>query len=173
MVDEFLNPQKILETISLKEEMSACDLGCGSGGWAIPLSKILKSGIVFAIDIMPEAISALEGKIARQGITNIRTTISNVEKGVKLGDDSVDLVLLTNILFEVDNKEEVLKEAKRIVKSGGKILIIDWKEGSPIKINDHMVDFDEIRNIINQLSLKIERESDAGKFHWSMLIIKP
>ena len=43
-MEEFLNPEQVLKQLDLKEEMTAADFGSGSGGWAIPLAKILKEG---------------------------------------------------------------------------------------------------------------------------------
>jgi len=63
--EEFLDPVSILKNIALKEDMIACDFGCGSGGWAIPLANILSNGLVYAVDILPESIDALRGKAAR------------------------------------------------------------------------------------------------------------
>lgn len=172
MVGEFLNPQKILETIPLREGMVACDLGSGSGGWTIPLAKILKTGVVYAVDILDQAISALSARIDRERIVNIKPILSDAEKGVKITNSTVDFVLLSNILFESDDKEAILKEAKRLLRPEGLALIVDWKEDSPIGVREKRVSFDEIRSLLNNLGLKIEREFDAGKFHWAILIKK-
>jgi ubiquinone/menaquinone biosynthesis C-methylase UbiE len=172
MVDEFLNPQKILETIPLRENMVACDLGSGSGGWTVPLAKILKTGVVYAVDILEQAISALNARIDRERIVNIKPILSDAEKGVKITNSTVDFVLLSNILFESDDKEAILKEAKRLLRPEGLALIVDWKEDSPIGVREKRVSFDEIRSLLNNLGLKIEREFDAGKFHWAILIKK-
>lgn len=172
MNNEFLNPKKILETIPLKEDMIACDLGSGSGGWTIPLAKMLNKGIVYAVDILDNVLSALKGKAETERVVNIRTILSDVEKGVKISDSTIDFVLLSNILFQVDNKEIVLNETNRLLKSGGIALIIDWKEDSPIGLKDRRVSFNDIRTIINSLGFKTEKEFDAGKYHWAILIKK-
>lgn len=172
MNNEFLNPKRVLETISLKEDMTACDLGSGSGGWTIPLAKILNRGIVYAVDILEQALSALKGKIEIEKLSNIRTILSDVEKGVRIGDNAIDFALLSNILFQVENKESVLKETKRLLKPEGIALIVDWKEDSPIGLKDRRVSFEEIRTIINTMGFKIEKEFDAGKYHWAILIKK-
>ncbi|MDD5696400.1 MAG: class I SAM-dependent methyltransferase, partial [Candidatus Pacebacteria bacterium] len=139
MVGEFLNPQKILETIPLREGMVACDLGSGSGGWTIPLAKILKTGVVYAVDILDQAISALSARIDRERIVNIKPILSDAEKGVKITSSTVDFVLLSNILFESDDKEAVLKEAKRLLRPEGLALIVDWKEDSPVGVREKRV----------------------------------
>lgn len=172
MNEGFLNPQQILKNISLKEDMVACDFGSGSGGWAIPLAKELKSGMVYAIDILEEAVSALGSKASAAQIFNIKPTIGNVEKGVKMKDEYFDLVLMTNLLFQVDNKRFVLEEGKRVLKPQGIILIVDWKQEAPIGSKEGRVSLEEIKAIAGMIGLKAEKEFNAGNFHWGLILRK-
>jgi len=65
------------------------------------------------------------------GIDNIKTIWSNLEKyqATKINNDAVDYALLINVLFQNNNHLNILKEAVRITRRGGKILIVDWNEG--------------------------------------------
>jgi len=168
---EFLNPQKILERLNLKGNEIAADFGCGSGGWVIPLAKILKKGRVFAIDILEEPLSALSSKLRTEKIYNVELRKADVEKKVPLLSESVDLVLMTNLLFECEDKEEVLKEAKRILKKGGKILIVDWKENAEIG-PEKKISPKEIKELAEKLDLKVEEEFEAGAFHFGLILVK-
>lgn len=170
-MQDFLNPQKILENLNLKENMVAADFGCGAGGWVLPLAKILKKGKIFAIDILEEPLSVLRSKLNAEKIFNVETRRADVEKGTPLFSESVDLVLMTNLLFECQNKEEVLKEGKRVLKKGGKILIVDWKEEVEIG-PEKKVSKKEIKEIAEKLNLKVEREFEAGSFHFGMILVK-
>ena len=96
--------------------MTAADFGSGSGGWVLPLAKILEDGKVYAIDILEEPLSALRSRAKTLKIENIETIKSDVEKTSKLSSGSCDLVLLTNLFFQVEKKEEVLEEAKKVLK---------------------------------------------------------
>ena len=117
-MEDFLDPLKILKQLNLRKDMVAADFGSGSGGWAMPLAKKLEDGLVYAIDILNEPLSALIGKIALEKVSNIKTICSNIEgkNGSTLSDSSVDLVLMTNLLFQAEDKEAILAEAKRILK---------------------------------------------------------
>jgi len=172
MNEGFLNPQQILKNIPLKEDMIACDFGCGSGGWVIPLSKELKAGIVYAIDVLEDAISALDGKISSQQLFNIKTIISDVEKGVKIKDSYFDLVLMTNLLFQVDDRNFVMQEAKRVLKPNGMVLIIDWKKDAPIGSKEGRLSIEEAVLLGEKNGFKKEKEISSGNFHWGLLLKK-
>ncbi|MDP2909842.1 MAG: class I SAM-dependent methyltransferase, partial [bacterium] len=64
----FLNPKTVLEQLNLKADMAAAEFGCGSGGFTIPLAKKLDEGIIYAIDIQAEPLSALKGRIILEHI---------------------------------------------------------------------------------------------------------
>jgi ubiquinone/menaquinone biosynthesis C-methylase UbiE len=172
MNEGFLNPQQILKSIPLKEGMIACDFGCGSGGWVIPLARELKSGMIYAVDILDTAISALDGKILSEKIFNIKTIVGDVEKGLKMPDGYVDLVLITNLLFQIDDKYKVLKEADRILKSSGMILVVDWEKDAAVGSKEGRISIEEIKDLARRIGLNPEKEFKAGNFHWGLILRK-
>lgn len=174
-MEDFLNPTKVLNELKLRKNMTAADFGCGAGGWAIPLARILEDGTVYAIDILEEPISVLRSKTALLKIDNIKTIRSDIEKksGSTLADNSVELVLMTNILFQTKDKREVLKEAERILKRGGRILIIDWLKDNPIIKELECLSFEEVKDMAKEFGWKLEREFKAGTYHYGLIFEKP
>jgi len=169
---EFLNPEKTLNQLKLKKDMVVADFGSGSGGWVIPLAKKVEDGKIYAIDILEEPLSALKSRAKLEKIGNIETIRANVEKTSKLISDSCDLVLMTNLLFQVDDKRKVLEEGKRVLKKGGKILIVDWRKDNPLTKEIEKIDIEEIKNIAKDLGLKLEREFEAGDYHLGLIFQK-
>ena len=167
----FLNPSEVLNSIDLKENFIAADFGSGSGGWVIPLAKILREGKVYAIDILEEPLSALRSKIKLEKISNIETIKSDLEKTSKVLSGSCDLVLMTNLLFEVEDKKKTIEEGKRVLKEGGRLLIVDWKKGVPLGPTER-VSPEEIKKAAEEIDLKLEKEVDAGAYHWGLIFIK-
>jgi ubiquinone/menaquinone biosynthesis C-methylase UbiE len=172
MNEGFLNPQQILKNISLKEDMVACDFGCGSGGWVVPLAKELKTGMVYGVDILDDAISALSGRILSEHLFNVKTIVANVEKGVKVPDGYFDLVLMTNLLFQVDDKYGVLQEGKRVLKNNGIILIVDWEKDAPVGSKEGRVSLEEVKEMAGRVGFSSEKEFKAGNFHWGLILRK-
>jgi len=134
MVPGFINPRKILnDQLVLESTMTAADLGCGSGEWTIPLAELLENGKVYAIDLLEEPLSVVRGKARDKKLKNIELVKSDIEKVIpRLLANSMDLVLLTNLLFQVQDRKAVFIEANRILKIGGRVLIVEWNENATI-----------------------------------------
>jgi len=169
MKEQFLNPEKVLEKLNLKEGMVGADFGCGSGGWTIPLAKKIKK--VFAIDILPEPLSALRGKAKMEKILNIDTIKCDVERGTTLISESCDLVLMTNLLFQVENIENIFQEAKRVLKKNGIVLVVDWKNNAPIG-PEKRIEKEKIKEIAQNLGFELKEEFEAGSYHFGLIFLK-
>ena len=168
-MEGFLNPNKVLREIRLRRNMIAVDFGCGSGGWVIPLAKELEEGRVLAVDILQEPLSALKAKAKLEKVSNVEIVSADIEKGTELFDNSADLVLMTNLLFQCQDRKRVLEEGKRILKKGGKILVVDWEIDSPLGPKEGRVSSEEIKKISQSLGLKLKREFKASNYHYGLI----
>lgn len=167
---EFVDPIQILNQIELRANMTAADFGSGAGGWAIPLAKKLEEGRVFAIDIQGEPLSALESRAKIQGISNIKKIIANVEERIPgLTGFSCDLVLITDLLFQAEDKKGVFKEAKRVLKPGGRILVVEWMPQASLGPEDGRVSQEEVKEIAQKLGFLLEKEFKAGDYHYGLV----
>ena len=164
-MSDFLNPQKIIKKLFLKDGMIIADFGCGSGGWVIPLAKRVKNGRIYAVDVLEEALSALRSKAEFERVYNAYTLRADVERGTDIPANHLDLVILSNILFQAEDKIAIISEAHRILKEGGRIIVVDWK----ISPNDEEKIIDKK---IKQSGFVKVREIDAGKSHFATLYEK-
>lgn len=171
-MEGFLDPAQVLNQIELRKDMVVVDFGSGSGGWVLPLAKKLEDGKVYAIDILEEPLSALKSKAGLEKISNIETIKSNIEKTSKLLANTCDLVLITNLLFEIEGKKFVLEEAKRVLRPEGEILVVDWKKDSLLGPKGREILPEEIKKIAKELDLILEKEFDASLYHWALLFKK-
>lgn len=168
----FLNPEQILKQLKLKPSMTAADFGCGSGGWVLPLAKMLEDGRVYGIDILEEPLSALRSKAKMEKLYNIISMKADVEKGTTLLSKSCDLVLMTNLLFQAENKKGILKEAKRVLKPKGRILVVDWKSSSSSSFGpvEGLVSLKEVKKMAEETGLKASKEFEASLNHWGLVL---
>jgi ubiquinone/menaquinone biosynthesis C-methylase UbiE len=171
----FINPEKILEGLDLKEDMIAVEFGCGTGIFSLLLAKKLKRGQVYGIDILEEKLDALKARKEIEGVSNLFEILGNVEAigGSKLQDNFADLVLIPNVLFENDDKKTIIQEAKRITKEKGTILILDWIPNSPLGPKEGTISKEDVKKLAEEVGLEFEKEIPAGKYHYCLLFKKP
>jgi len=140
MWKEFFEQKKILKTLGIdKTVRDIVDFGCGYGTFTIPVAQVIK-GKVYALDIEPEMVEETKRKSEKRKLGNVETITRDFvsyESGLK--NKSVDYVMLFNILH-LDNPENLLREAYRILKKSGKLGIIHWNydattpRGPPMEI---------------------------------------
>ena len=161
----FLNPSRVIEEISLSGVANIVDLGSGSGGWSIPLAKKNKDGMVYAVDVLSDSLSALKSKSESEKVYNIRTVSADIEKGTKLMSNFFDLAVVSNILFQAEDKDAVIREAHRVLKTKGKMIIVDWK-------NKEEVSETEVDEKAKENGFQVVKKIDAGVSHFANLYEK-
>lgn len=126
MWEKFFDAERILTTLGLDNQVkNAAEFGCGYGTFTIPAAKII-NGKIYAFDIEPDMIRITAEEARKQGLNNVQTMFRDfIAEGSGLPDNSVDYVMLFNILH-LENPKELLKEAKRILKKGGRLGIVHW-----------------------------------------------
>jgi ubiquinone/menaquinone biosynthesis C-methylase UbiE len=173
-----LDVNLVLSRAQISENMRVADLGCGSSGhFVFPSSKIVgKRGKVYAVDILKTVLSEIEKRIKQENIGNIETVWSNLEifNATKIESGSLDIVLLINTLYQSHKRVEIIREAIRMLKKGGKLLVVDWKNisspfGPPA---EERVKIDLLKIGGEKLGLEIEDEFDAGQYHYGILFTK-
>lgn len=171
---EFLDVNEILAHLDLKESMTGAEFGCGSAAFTLALAKKLKKGRIYALDIQEEKLSALKGALAHENINNVVTVLCDLEVlgGSKISDNTVDVVLIPNVLFQAENKEAIVKEAVRILKPGGQLLIVDWLKQGPHSPKEGMVSPDQVKKIGQTLGLSLQKEFAAGDYHFALVFHK-
>ena len=174
-----LDPAAVVQLFGLKNGDYVADFGSGHGYFIVPLAKsVSPDGKVFAIDIQRQMLDVARAKSKLENLLNVECIWSDLEnpQGSKLKDDFVDLVLLTNILHQSDQKENIIKEAHRILRSNGRLALIEWEAGEK---NGGFGPPDEMRiaketavNLCTGQSFSLEKEFDAGSHHYGLFFVK-
>lgn len=129
MVNHFSSPQENVLQLGLREGMTVGDFGAGSGHYARAAAAIVgHSGKVYAIDVQDDLLKHLKLNTHAHHASVIDTIWGDIEKpgGTHLKDASLDAIILANTFFQIDNRFGLLGEIKRVLKSGGKLMIVDW-----------------------------------------------
>ena len=113
---DFFQPRmNILKEEGIEAGFHVLDYGCGPGSYIVPLAKLVgKYGKIYALDVNPLAIKAVQKLASRKRLENLQTILSDCK--TELLPDSADLVLLYDILHDLDDASGVLAELHRILK---------------------------------------------------------
>ena len=135
---EILNPEVIWAKVDLRNPKVLVDIGAGTGFFALPFSRKLKAGKVYACDISEDMITWMENNLPMES-RGVIIPLKMEESSVPLPDGIADLVYMINLHHELEDQVMVIKESLRLLKDGGKLMIIDWKkeetpEGPPLAI---------------------------------------
>lgn len=113
---------KLLDYIDYKTNITAIDLGFGSG---FPLTEIAlrlgDSSTVYGIDPWTDVFDRVRRKIQYYRLTNVRL-IEGVAESIPLDDNSVDLITSNNGVNNVSDIDQVISECSRIIKQGGQFI---------------------------------------------------
>ncbi len=176
----FIEPNTAIETLDILPGMTAADFGAGAGFYTISLARRLGvSGKVYAIDIQKEALEVVRSKAKTECLSNVETLWGNLEKpeGSHLKSNSVDIVVISNILFQATDKKAVAEEAARVLKSGGRVMVVEWAETAPVgsfgPAQEHRLSKQETRVLFQQNGLNFEKEFAAGAHHFGFIFRKP
>lgn len=175
---ELIDPFKLLEDSGITAGMSVADFGCGTlGHYVFPAAKLVGSnGKVYAVDILKSVLSGIESRIKMESVTNVELVWGDLERenGVKIPDGSLDMGLLINNLFLTRQPEVLIKECVRMVKSGGKFVIADWKPSAPLGPDPKTrMAAEEALELGTKAGLRYVKEINPGNYHYGYLYIKP
>jgi len=172
----FLNPQKVLDQLEIRNGWRIGHFGCGHGYFTIPMASLVgQEGRIWAIDILQDALDEVRSKAEAGNFKNIETIRGNLELvgGSKLKSDSCDMTLLANILFESQKKEDIVKEASRVLKAGGELVIIDWANGAGLTSDSGWrISGEQAQALAESQNFKFEKKFDAGEYHYGLIFRK-
>ncbi|MBN1779310.1 MAG: class I SAM-dependent methyltransferase [Candidatus Buchananbacteria bacterium] len=164
--------------LKLSAGMTVADLGCGtSGQFVVAAAKLVgETGLVYAVDILKSALQAAVSRSRLAGLNNVKSVWSNLEiyGATKIAEQSLDAAFLINTLYQSENKEAIIKEAVRLIKSGGHLLVVDWskdKEFFGLSV-DRKVDVDEIKKNASDQKLKLIDQFAASQHHFGLVFKK-
>jgi ubiquinone/menaquinone biosynthesis C-methylase UbiE len=146
--DWFKDPSKVLERLGIREEQTVLDFGCGAGSYTIPAAVMVgEKGRVYALDTHPLAIESVTKRAKKEGLSNIKTILSDRDTG--LADESVDVILLYDTIHIIKDKRALLEELHRVLKPDGLF-----------SVDDHHLKVDKVIEMVQEKGLFSLREQD-------------
>jgi ArsR family transcriptional regulator len=108
--------------LHLLPPLTIADLGSGDGGFAVLLSQ--NAVRVIGVDSSEKMLDVARDQARRAGASNVEFRLGEMEE-VPIDDASVDLVFFSQSLHHAAHPERAIREAARILRPGGRIVILD------------------------------------------------
>lgn len=154
----FDSPERVLKILSIKRRDVVVDFGCGPGFYTIPFAKIV--GRVIAIDVQTKMLEKAE-KYAKRNNVKVEFFQSDGRQ-IPLPNNIADLIFLSGVFHELDEKHTVLKELARLLKQSGKLAIKEKTRKSLSPIGPPIVKISEITSSLKSAGLTVSDKIELG-----------
>lgn len=174
----FISPAQVIHSFDLQRGDHVADFGAGHGFYAVEMAKIVGgNGRVYALDVQKSALDMVRNRAKHENLQNIEPIWADLEhpQGPKIKSGFLDFVLIANVLFQLQNKEAVLNEALRALRSGGKMAVIDWDKSASSPLGPDAafrIAKERIKAFLEKAGLKFLKEFPAGSHHYGLLFSK-
>jgi predicted methyltransferase len=169
-------PDQIMDALGIADGGVVADIGAGGGWFTIRLSRrVGPNGLVYAQDIQQAMIDAINRRIERENLQNVRTVLGtetdpNLPRGL-------DAVLIVNAYHEMDNpaKPEViltlLKNITRALKPQGRVGVVDFTpgDGGPGPAAAERVDPEKVIAAAASVGLMLQRRELVPPYQFQLV----
>lgn len=121
---------KLIENMRISSSDVIADIGAGSGYHVFKLSPLAKEGIVYAVDIQPEMLAAIDFRKESEKVSNV-ITIQGGEQSVNLPENTIDKILMVDVYHEFSYPKEMLASMYSALKPNGQIFLIEYRGEDP------------------------------------------
>jgi len=175
---ELIDPYFVLSQARIAEGMTVADFGCGTlGHYVFPAARLVgPEGKVYALDIQKGVLNSIESRSRFESVHNVEALWGDFERkqGVAIKDNECDIVLIINNLYLAKNKDQMFTEAKRVLKGGGKLVIVDWIAtktpfGPPIGDRVSKV---SVVEMLKKIGFNKVADFKAGDYHYGIVFKK-
>jgi predicted methyltransferase len=123
--DEKLHINQVMNFLAIAPGKTVADIGAGSGWFTVRAARrVTPTGMVYAVDINPEALDYIHSRMQREHLDNVKT-VSGKADNPQLPPASIDAVLLLKTYHEIAQPVALLRNLRTSLKPGARVGIID------------------------------------------------
>jgi ubiquinone/menaquinone biosynthesis C-methylase UbiE len=172
-----MDPRAIITHLHLHSGDVIADFGAGVGHYLGALSNAVGGeGKVYACEIQKMLVERLTKRIHEERLLNTHALWCDLEAkgGTKLRDGLLDAGLLINTLFQIENKVASLTEIGRVIRKGGKLIVVDWSDsfGGMGPQPAHVLKEADTRALLEANGFTFERDFPAADHHYGLVFSK-
>lgn len=176
-LSNFTNPIANINELGVFEGQIVVDLGAGTGAYTIPLAeRVGESGRVYAVEVQKDFLTNIKNAATERGFKNVEVIWGDIERlgGTKIKDEIADAAVVSNVLFQAEDKGGLIREVKRVLKPQGKLLLVDWKDsfGNLGPASDAVVPVNIAEELVEREGFVVKKAFDAGEHHYGLVFYK-
>ena len=123
--EDRLQINRVMDILGIAPGKTVADIGAGSGWFTVRAAKRMSGrGLVYAVDINPEAIRYVDDRARKEQLQNVKTILGQADNPL-LPARSVDAVLLLKTYHEVAQPVALLQNLRAALRPGAKVGVID------------------------------------------------
>lgn len=173
----FVRPSAIVEQFGINPGDHIIDCGAGNGTFTFLMAeRVGKNGSVTALDVQKSLVDTIVKEARDRDMNQVTALGVDLERpyGVPLKDGVADVALLANILFQVHNKKECITESARLVRHGGTIIVIEWRDsfGGIGPHLDYIVPEERVHALCDECGLLYRESLDLGPYQYGVIFQK-
>jgi ubiquinone/menaquinone biosynthesis C-methylase UbiE len=166
----FLRPGEIVQHLRDKkyvlQGMKGADFGCGTGYFtALLAQEVGHSGKIYAIDVDEEVIKEAQEFVHQFGLRNVKFLHQDLEINSGLENNSIDFVFISQVLYQSDEPQKIISEAKRVLKDKGYLIVLEPQQENPLFTGQRVHNFQDIVDLMEKEGFKIIEIEQTSNYY--------
>lgn len=170
--DAWQMPDAIMDALGIADGAAVADIGAGGGWFTVRLARrVGPNGIVYAQDVQVPMLEAIQRRVDREGLKNVRT-IKGEAGDPRLPPASVDVVLIVDSYHEFTDPVELLRHLAAALKPGGRIGVVNFTKrgGGPGPASEDRKDESQVIAEARAAGLALVRKETFLPFHYFLVL---
>ena len=166
--DAYQRPDQIMDALLIGDGSTVADLGAGGGWFTVRLARrVGPKGLVYAEDVQPQMIGAIERRVEREGLRNVRTVLGT-QTDPKMPAGSLDAVLIVDAYHGMEQPVTLLRNLAKVLKPTGTIGIINYKKDGegPGPAMEERVDAEQVIRDARAAGLELRKRENFLRYQY-------
>jgi ubiquinone/menaquinone biosynthesis C-methylase UbiE len=172
--DAYQRPDQIMDALQIGENSVVADLGAGGGWFTVRLARRVQNGRVYAEDVQPPMIQAIERRVQREGLDKIVTMLLGTQTDAKI-PEPLDAVLIVDTYHEMEQPVTLLRNVAKSLKPTGRIGIVNYKKdgGGPGPPMEERVDPERVIRDARAAGLELLKRENFLRYQYLLIFGVP
>ena len=124
-IDKIWRRKAIKKIKDAGEAPRVLDVACGTGDFSMAIAKAVKKGEVIGVDISKEMLEVMRQKVLKDKLESMISQEVGDGEALRFPEGSFDRVVNAFGIRNFENREKGLREALRVLKPGGRLVILE------------------------------------------------